>query len=92
MGVRGPVPAVGMLSGALQRAARRQAQQTNEEPAILALRLWILSWTVALFVMGTFGPMLEVYPINLYYWCFLGSLAGLTASNRPIKLDKESTE
>ena len=92
MGVAGAALAVGILIWALHRAVRRQSPNTREEPAILALRLWILSWTVALFVMGTFGPMLEVYPINLYYWCFLGSLAGLTASNRPIKLDKESTE
>ena len=89
MGVVGAVLAVGILIWALQRAARRP--RAREEPAIMALRLWILSWTVALFVMGTFGPMLEVYPINLYYWCFLGSLASLTASNRPLTPDREST-
>lgn len=89
MGVVGAVLAVGILIWALQRAARQP--RTREEPAIMALRLWILSWTVALLVMGTFGPMLEVYPINLYYWCFLGCLVGLTASNLPLRPKEEST-
>ncbi len=91
MGVIGSVLAVGILISALYLSARRKSPHTTEEPAILALRLWILSWTVALLVMGTFGPMLEVYPINLYYWCLLGSLAGLTASKRPLTPDREST-
>ncbi len=91
MGVVGALLAVGILIWALQRAAKRQSPGTKEEPAILALRLWILSWTAALLVMGTFGPMLEVYPINLYYWCFLGALVGLTGANLPLRPKEEST-
>ncbi len=91
MGVVGAALAVGILIWALSCAVKRGPPRGTEEPSLLALRLWILSWTCALLVMGTFGAMLEVYPINLYYWCFLGALAGLTAPSRPAALDEEST-
>ncbi len=82
MGVIGAALAGGIMAWALFRAARGPPAGASEEPALLTLRLWIVSWTAALAVMGSFGALLEVYPVNLYYWCFLGALARLTAPDR----------
>jgi len=91
MGVVGAALAGGILIWALCCASRGPTAGVSEDPALLALRLWILSWTAALLVMGTFGALLEVYPVNLYYWCFVGALAGLTASSPRRPLGEEST-
>lgn len=39
--------------------------------------LWGLAWLVTTLVQGTVGPLLEVYPVNLFMWFLIGAHAAI---------------
>lgn len=39
--------------------------------------LWGLAWLVTTLVQGTFGPLLEVFPVNLFMWFLIGAHAAI---------------
>ena len=69
-----------IMGSAFLRAYRGLRQRGP--PLFTALHLWVACWTVALLVMATFGDLLQVYPVNLYYWFFFGAICGLALRDR----------
>jgi putative inorganic carbon (HCO3(-)) transporter len=80
MGVVAVLMLLVIMGAAFLRAYRGLRQRGP--PLFTALHLWIACWTVALLVMATFGDLVEVYPVNLYYWFFFGAICALARRQR----------
>ncbi len=71
MGIAGLVIALLSLCWELPKIWR--AQFAYDDPFLQTLATMLVSWIGALLVMGSFGALLEVYPINFYTWFLLGA-------------------
>jgi O-antigen ligase len=82
LGIPGLLLALALLAwGVLQET---DIVRRSSDPLLAMSGLWGLAWLVATLVEGSFGALLEVYPVNLYLWFLLGSHLALrrTLSDR----------
>ena len=72
LGVVGLILVITILAMALWKGLRSYFEL--RDPFLQAIAGWTIAFWGAVFVMATVGALLEVYPVMLYAWFFLGLL------------------
>lgn len=75
MGVPALLLVLLILAGAIRSSFRTCL--TMRDPMLRSIGLWVLACWASIMVMGTFGAFIEVYPVSLYLWFFLGLITVL---------------
>ncbi|MCJ7634121.1 O-antigen ligase family protein [Candidatus Bathyarchaeota archaeon] len=70
LGIPGLILIFSVLIGALFKSVRFHSNISN--PLLRSISRWTISFWGAALVMAVFGAFLEVYPVILYGWFFLG--------------------